>query len=81
MSDGTREVTAGATVVNAAGATFREIVEMVSHVSDQERESSAAIRQIASESQQIVESVATIDKLSKLSAGEAQNVSRSQKSN
>jgi methyl-accepting chemotaxis protein len=75
MSDGTREVKAGAEVVNAAGMAFREIVEMVSHASTQVSESSAAIQQIASESQQIVGSVRTIDKLSKMSAGEAQNVS------
>ena len=51
MNDGTREVKAGA-----------EIVEMVSHVSTQVSESSAAIQQIASESQQIVGTVKTIDK-------------------
>lgn len=75
MNDGTREVKAGAEVVNAAGMVFREIVEMVSHVSNQVSESSAAIQQIASESQQIVGSVRTIDNLSKMSTGEAQNVS------
>jgi len=77
MSEGTREVKAGAEVVNIAGMAFREIVEMVSHVSTQVRESSAAIQQMASESQQIVGSVTTIDNLSKMSAGEAQNVSAS----
>ncbi|WP_371377571.1 methyl-accepting chemotaxis protein [Sporomusa aerivorans] len=75
MNDGTREVKAGAEVVNAAGIFFREIVEMVSHVSAQVRESSAAIQQMAGESQQIVGAVITIDNLSKLSAGEAQSVS------
>lgn len=75
MNDGTREVKAGAEVVNAAGMAFREIVEMVSHVSTQMSESSAAIQQIASESQQIVGTVKTIDNLSKMSSGEAQNVS------
>lgn len=75
MKDGTREVKAGAEAVNVTGMTFREIVEMVSHVSDQMRESAAAIQQIAGESQGILESVRTIDNLSRTSAGESQNVS------
>lgn len=77
MNDGTREVKAGTEVVNAAGRAFREIVEMVSHMSDQVRESSAAIGEMAGESQRIVESVKTIDSFSKISAGEAQTVSAS----
>ncbi len=75
MSDGTREVKTGAEVVNAAGVAFREIVQLVSHVSGQVREISAAIQQMASGSQQIVGSVRKIDSLSKKSAGEAQSVS------
>ncbi|HMM21786.1 MAG TPA: HAMP domain-containing methyl-accepting chemotaxis protein [Selenomonadales bacterium] len=75
MNDGTREVKAGAEVVNAAGMAFREIVEMVSHVSEQVGESSAAIQRMAGESRQIVGAVGTIDSRSKMSAGEAQTVS------
>ncbi|WP_223226210.1 methyl-accepting chemotaxis protein [Sporomusa sp. GT1] len=75
MNNGTREVKAGAEVVNAAGRAFHEIVEVVSCVSKQVGESSAAIQQIAGESQQIVGTVTTIDTLSTMSAGEAQNVS------
>ncbi len=75
MNNGTREVKAGAEVVNAAGRAFHEIVEVVSCVSKQVGESSAAIQQIAGESQQIVGTVTTIDTLSKMSAGEAQTVS------
>lgn len=75
MSDGTREVQAGAEVVNAAGSAFREILQMVSQVSNQMRESSAAIQQMAGESQQIVEAAKKIDNLGKVSVGEAQNVS------
>lgn len=75
MNDGTREVKAGTEVVNAAGMAFREIVDIVSHVSNQVSESSAAIQQMASESQRIVGAVITIDNLSKTSTGEAQSVS------
>ncbi len=75
MNDGTREVKAGAEVVHAAGIAFREIIDMVLHVSSQMSESSTAIQQIANESQQIVGTVKTIDNLSKMSSGEAQNVS------
>jgi methyl-accepting chemotaxis protein len=75
MNSGTREVKAGAEVVNAAGMAFRDIVEIVSQVSTQVSESSAAIQQMAGESQRIVEAIITIDNRSKTSAGEAQNVS------
>ena len=75
MNSGTREVKAGAEVVNAAGMAFREIVEIVSQVSAQVSESSAAIQQMAGESHRIVEAITTIDDLSKTSAGEAQSVS------
>lgn len=75
MNDGTREVKTGAEVVNAAGAAFREIVELVTQVSAQVREISAAIQQMASGSQQIVGAVKKIDDRSKTSAGEAQSVS------
>ncbi|MDR3561441.1 MAG: methyl-accepting chemotaxis protein [Negativicutes bacterium] len=75
MTDGTREVKTGAEVVNAAGAAFQEIAELVTQVSDQVKEISASIQQMASGSQQIVGSVKKIDELSKTSAGEAQSVS------
>lgn len=75
MNEGTQEVRTGAEVVNAAGQAFQEIVELVSLVSDQVRDISAAIQQMASGSQLIVGSVKKIDSLSKTSAGEAQSVS------
>jgi methyl-accepting chemotaxis protein len=75
MNDGTREVKTGAEVVNAAGAAFREIAELVTRVSGQVKEISVAVQQIASGSQQIVGSVKKIDDLSKKSAGESQSVS------
>ncbi len=75
MSDGTKEVKIGAAVVNAAGIAFQEIADLVTKVSGQVRDISAAIQQTAAGSQQIVNSVQKIDKLSKKSADEAQSVS------
>ncbi|SDN36408.1 methyl-accepting chemotaxis protein [Dendrosporobacter quercicolus] len=77
MNDGTREVKIGAEVVNAAGSAFQEIVELVTRVAGQVREISAATQQMASGSQQIVDSVQNIDQLSKKSVNEAQSVSAS----
>ena len=75
MDNGTREVKLGAEVVNAAGQAFHEIVGLVTQVSDQVKEVSVTIEQMAVGSQQIVGSVNKIDKLSKEAAGQAQNVS------
>lgn len=77
MKQGTQEVKTGAGLVNAAGASFREIADLVTEVSDQIKQISAAIHEMAIGSQKIVESVHTIDALSKKSAGEAQSVSAS----
>lgn len=75
MNDGTREVKVGAEVVNAAGQAFTEIVTLVTQVSDQIKETSAAMEQIASGSRHIVTSVNRIETLGKTAAGEAQLVS------
>jgi methyl-accepting chemotaxis protein len=75
MNNGTREVKLGAEVVNASGKSFQEIAEMVTRVSGQTKEISAAIELMANGSQQIVESVKEIDELSKHASGEAQTVS------
>lgn len=75
MDNGTREVKLGAEVVNAAGQAFQEIVLLVTQVSDQVKEISIAIEQMAVGSQHIVSSVNRIDELSKRAAGEAQTVS------
>lgn len=75
MNDGTREVKVGAEVVNAAGQAFQEIVALVTQVSEQVKENSAAIEQMAIGTQQIVTAVNRIDNLSKKAAGEAQTVS------
>jgi methyl-accepting chemotaxis protein len=75
MDNGTREVKLGAEVVNAAGQAFNEIVGLVTQVSDQVKEVSDTIAQMAVGSQQIVGSVNKIDKLSKEATAQAQNVS------
>ena len=75
MEAGAREVETGTEVVTGAGAAFREIVTLISEVSDQVRDISAAVQQMASGSQQIVASVKDIDAISKNTAGEAQTVS------
>jgi methyl-accepting chemotaxis protein len=75
MDSGTREVKTGAEVVNAAGAAFREIAGLVTVVSGQIKESTAAIQGIAGGSRQIVGAVKKIDELGRNSASEAQSVS------
>lgn len=75
MEDGTREVKLGAEVVNDSGKAFQEIANMVTNVSEQTKEISAAIEQMSIGSQQIAGSVKEIDELSKKTSGEAQTVS------
>jgi methyl-accepting chemotaxis protein len=75
MNDGTREVKLGAEVVNAAGQAFQEIVELIKKVSGRMQEISSPIEQLAAGSQQIVESVKSIDELSIRASGESQTVS------
>ncbi|MBU2701267.1 methyl-accepting chemotaxis protein [Sporomusaceae bacterium BoRhaA] len=75
MNNGTQEVRLGAKVVNASGQTFEEISTVIIRVSDQVKEISAAIEQMAIGSQQIVGSVKQINELNKKTAGEAQTVS------
>jgi len=75
MNDGTREVKLGAEVVNASGKAFQEIAELVTRVSGQTKEISAAIEQMANGSQQIVASVKDIEELGKKASGESQTVS------
>lgn len=75
MDDGTRKVKTGTEVVNAAGTAFREIAVLVGKVSGQIKDISASMQEFAAGSSQIVDSVATIDELSKKSASESQSVS------
>ncbi len=75
MRDGTREVKLGAEIVNTFGQTFHDFSILITHVSSQVKEISAAIEQMASGSQQIVGSVEQIDEVSKKATGEAQTIS------
>ncbi|AIF50586.1 methyl-accepting chemotaxis protein [Pelosinus sp. UFO1] len=75
MNDGTREVKLGAEVVNDSGRAFQEIAFLINKVSDQTKEISTAIEQMAINGQHIVGSVKQIDELSKKASGEAQTVS------
>jgi len=75
MNDGTKEVRIGAEVVNDAGQTFKRIFVSFNEVTNQIREISAAIQQMASGSQQIVVSVNDIDTISKETASQSQTVS------
>lgn len=75
MNDGTREVKLGAEVVNDSGKAFQEIAFLINKVSNQTKEISNAIEQMAINGQHIVGSVQQIDELSKKASGEAQTVS------
>lgn len=75
MNEGTQEVQRGTAVVNGAGVAFKEIMAVVTQVSDQVQAISASIQQMAASSQQTVMSVKKIDDFSKKSAGESQGVS------
>lgn len=75
MSDGTRDVQLGIEVVNTAGQTFSKIAGLIGQVTEQVQGISAAIQQTASGSQQVVFSVKSIDKISKVTANESQTVS------
>jgi len=75
MNDGTREVKRGAEVVNAASQAFREIVGLITQVSDQIKAISLAIHQMAAGTRQIVGSVNKLEVISRSATGEAQTVS------
>jgi methyl-accepting chemotaxis protein len=75
MNEGTSEVKKGTEVAYAAGQSFSEIALLIEEVSDQIRDISAAIEQMASGSQQIVSSVKDIAKISKDATGQTQTVS------
>ena len=75
MNEGTKEVHLGSKVVVDAGRAFEEINNSINTVSNQTKEISAAVQQMAGGSQQIVSSVREIDIISKATASEAQTVS------
>lgn len=75
MITGKKEVTIGSQVVNAAGASFHEIVEHIDELSRQVEEISAAMQQLSNGSQMIVRVVRDVDRISKDNAGHADAVS------
>ena len=74
MNEGTHEVKIGTEVVNKAGKTFDEIVNLIGQVSNQVNDISAAIEQMAASSQHIVGSVKDIDNITKNSSAHTQTV-------
>ena len=75
MNDGTREVKMGAEVVDVAGKAFKEIVVLVTQVSERVKEFSSSTNDMSNGSQQIVTAMNKIDEMSKKVAGESQMVS------
>ncbi len=75
MDQGTQEVTVGTKVVNEAGESFKEIIELITGLADQTVEISTAIQYLSDGSQKMVSSVQYIDELAKSAIGETQSVS------
>lgn len=75
MKTGAQDVKSGTEVVNAAGKTFAEIVELVNTVSSQIDEISSTVQQMASGSQQMVSSVQQIATVSITTVEQTHNVS------
>jgi len=75
MSAGAREAKVGNEVVNTAGETFSQIVELINKVSTQVNEISTAINQIAIGSQDVVNVVQDIERVNKATAAQTQTVS------
>lgn len=75
MHKGTLDVQTGASVVKEAGEAFRQIITMVTQVSQDVADISASMQQVATGSQRIVTSVNDIDQLTQAVANETQTVS------
>ena len=75
MSDETQQVKYGTEVVDKAGQTFDEIVNLVQHMSTQIRDVSGEIKQMTASNQSMVLLVNEIDNISKNTADQTQNVS------
>lgn len=75
METGTQEVKRGTEVIHIAGNAFKEIETLVMQVSTEITHISAAIQEVEAGNKQIVNAVLNIDHSSKITAGEAQNVS------
>jgi methyl-accepting chemotaxis protein len=75
MKEGKKEVDTGAEVVNVAGQSFGEILDMIRKISDQIHEISAASEQITSGTNDVVVAVQDINNESKKAAEQTQTIS------
>jgi methyl-accepting chemotaxis protein len=75
MKEGKKEVDTGAEVVNVAGQSFGEILDMIRKISDQIHEISAASQQITSGTNDVVAAVQNINNESKNAAEQTQTIS------
>jgi len=75
MEQGSRDVEQGITLVSHAGNDFDNIYQAVYRLSEQVRQISTAIEDMAIGSQRIVTAVGGIDTVSKIGASEAESVS------
>jgi methyl-accepting chemotaxis protein len=72
---GAAGIEAGISMANATGETFAKIVKSILHLSEQIREISEAIQQMATGNRDLVASIEEIDHISKNSAAQVQTVS------
>ncbi len=75
MEVGNQEVKKGTEVVTSAGQTFQQIVSLINDLSYQVTDISAAVQEIASSSEQIVQSVQKIDGISNNVCDQAEGIS------
>lgn len=77
MGKGTKEVSIGMEVVRSAGQTFKEISDLVNSTSVEIREISEEIKRTASGSNQIVDAIQELDRVSQTIVNQTQTVSAS----
>jgi methyl-accepting chemotaxis protein len=75
MYEGMREVQLGTEIVNEAGKTFEEIVELIEQVSGQGQDISAAMQQVMDNGEQMADAMRRIDNISRNVAAQTQTVS------
>ncbi|WP_346355033.1 HAMP domain-containing methyl-accepting chemotaxis protein [Azotosporobacter soli] len=75
MGSGTQEVKRGTEVVAAAGVSFEKIRQLVEKVSDEMRDVSAAIEELAGGSQAVVQAVSEIGEVTKDTALQTETIS------
>lgn len=74
MNDGIVEVERGTNIVNKAGNTFKDIEMFVRKVANMEQGTAVGLNQLAASSQEVVETVKSIDRVSKDIASQAQTI-------